>query len=81
MRAGIGFLAGLGVGVAVGIMVAPQSGSETQRFIKQRAGDSLDRAAATARDLRKQAGDVAEDAMGRARQAVDQAKEAYHERT
>jgi gas vesicle protein len=36
------FLMGLGVGVAIGMLFAPKSGSETRDLIKSKAGDGTD---------------------------------------
>ncbi len=44
------FLAGLGIGIGLGILFAPMSGEETRRDLQQRAGDLAD----TARDLADQ---------------------------
>jgi gas vesicle protein len=41
------FLAGLGIGVGLGILFAPMSGEETRENLSQRAGDLAD----SARDL------------------------------
>ena len=81
MKAGIGFLAGMGVGVALGLMFAPQSGIETQDLIAQRAGSSFDRASAAARNLRRRAEDVVDEARERTAEAFEKTKEAYREAT
>jgi gas vesicle protein len=36
------FLMGLGVGVAIGMLFAPKSGSETRELIKNKAGEGAD---------------------------------------
>lgn len=41
------FLAGLGIGIGLGILFAPMSGEETRTNLQQRAGDLKD----SARDL------------------------------
>jgi gas vesicle protein len=41
------FLAGLGIGIGLGILFAPMSGEETRNNLQQRAGDLAD----SARDL------------------------------
>jgi gas vesicle protein len=76
---GICFLAGIGVGVTLGLMFAPQSGSETQDFVAQQAGSTFNRASTAARNLARQAGDTADSARAQAADAVQQAKEAYRD--
>lgn len=44
------FLAGLGIGIGLGILFAPMSGEETRENLSQRAGDLAD----SARDLASQ---------------------------
>ena len=36
------FIVGLGVGVAVGLLLAPKSGEETRQYIRERAGEGKD---------------------------------------
>jgi gas vesicle protein len=36
------FIVGLGVGVAVGLLLAPKSGEETRQYIRDRAGEGKD---------------------------------------
>ena len=36
------FFLGLGLGVAVGVLFAPKSGSETREFIRDKAGEGVD---------------------------------------
>jgi gas vesicle protein len=75
----IGFFAGVGVGLALGLIFAPQSGSETQRYIADQAQRGVDRASAAARNLQTQAGSMAENAIGRASETLEEAKSAYTE--
>lgn len=49
------FLAGLGIGIGLGIIFAPMSGEETRNNLQQRAGDLKD----SARDLVEQGKDRA----------------------
>ena len=41
-KAMLGILAGVAVGTAIGILVAPHKGSRTRKFIKRRAEDVAD---------------------------------------
>lgn len=80
------FFLGLGVGVAVGLLFAPQSGEETRDLLKTKADDAKDRLRRKTQDLRE----TAEDALSRSRDnlsrqrdnlaaAVDAGKQAYRE--
>jgi gas vesicle protein len=66
------FLAGLGIGVAASVLLAPKSGSETQTKLKEianRAGDALNLKA-------KDIGAAASGAFKGAKQKVDEASDA-----
>ena len=58
------FVAGVGIGAAVALLFAPQSGEETRKQIAEKAQDGADFVAAKGRELRKHAEDL-----------VDQGKE------
>ena len=80
------FFLGLGVGVAVGMLFAPQSGSETRGLIRNKAGESGEYLRRRSEDLRDQAGEMMErgrDVVGRQREqlsaAIDAGKQAYRE--
>ena len=60
------FLAGIGCGVAVGILYAPSSGDETREALRAKAGESTQR-------VRQQAGQW----IDRGREAVNQQKENF----
>ena len=49
------FLAGLGIGVTVALLFAPESGEETRRVIAAKAGEGKDYVTAKGRELREQA--------------------------
>lgn len=82
------FLAGLGIGAVVGILYAPQSGSETREFLMSKAeegGEYMRKRAAEARD---QAGQWAEKGKQayqsqkeQIRSAVEAGRQAYREKT
>ena len=52
------FVAGLGIGAAIALLFAPQSGEETRRQIAEKAHDGSDYVAARGREFRKQAEDL-----------------------
>ena len=58
------FVAGIGIGAAIALLFAPQSGEETRKKIVEKAQEGKDYVAAKGRDIRKQAEDI-----------VDQGKE------
>jgi gas vesicle protein len=52
------FIAGMGIGAAVALLFAPQSGEETRKQIADRAQDGKDYVASKGREIRKQAEDL-----------------------
>jgi len=82
------FLAGLGVGAAVGVLYAPRPGSETREALRARAEEGRDYVRERARDVKDQASQW----VDRGKETVSQQKEqfraayeagrqAYHEAT
>lgn len=56
MLYGMGILAaGFGVGAAIGLLYAPQSGQQTRKLISRAAEDGADFVAERGREIRKQA--------------------------
>jgi len=49
------FLAGMGIGAAIALLFAPQSGEETRKQIAEKAQEGKDYVASKGRDIRKQA--------------------------
>jgi gas vesicle protein len=82
------FLAGLGIGAAVGILYAPQSGNETREILMAKAEEGRDYVRKRARDAREQAGEWAQrgkEAINtqkeQIRSAVEAGRQAYREKT
>lgn len=80
------FLAGLGVGVAVGMLFAPKAGGETRELIRHKAGESKDYLKHRSSELRDQAGELYEksrEALGRQKEhmgdAMEAGRQAYRE--
>jgi len=67
------FLAGLGVGVAAGVLYAPRSGDETRQALRARAEDSRE----FVRDRARQAKDQAASWADRGREVLNQQKEQF----
>ena len=73
------FLAGLGVGVAVGMLFAPKAGGETREMIKNKAGEGKDYLKHRTTELREHAGELFEksrEALGRQKEQMGDAMEA-----
>lgn len=80
------FFLGLGIGVAVGILFAPQSGEETRDLIRSKADEGKDLIKRRAREARESAADAlarGKDSIVRQREnlaaAVDAGKQAYRD--
>ncbi len=82
------FLAGLGIGAAVGILYAPKAGDELRQQLRDVAEDSRDTVKERARQAREQAGSWAEKGRDylnqqkdQIRSAVEAGRQAYREAT
>jgi len=80
------FFLGLGLGVAVGVLFAPKSGSETREFLRSKADEGTDFVKRRAEDLRDSAADALDRSKDTIRRhkdnlsaAVDAGKQAYRE--
>ncbi len=65
------FFLGLGLGVAVGVLFAPKSGTETREFLRSKANEGADAAKRRASELR----DQATDAIDRGKQHIQRHKD------
>jgi gas vesicle protein len=80
------FLLGVGLGVAVGILFAPKSGSETRELIRAKAGEGKEYVKKRSEDLKEGAGELVERGRGLVNRqkdqlnaAVEAGKQAYRE--
>jgi gas vesicle protein len=80
------FLAGLGIGAALGVLYAPKSGKETRDDIARYAQEGTDQVKQRARQYREQANqwvergkDVVAQQKEQIRTAVEAGKQAYRE--
>lgn len=63
---GIGLLAGLAIGAAIGILYAPQSGRETREKLKHKVGETREKAEEILEEAKERAKKIVEDAKGKA---------------
>jgi gas vesicle protein len=82
------FLAGLGIGAAVGILYAPKAGDETRQRIREVAEESSGTVRERARQAKEQAGtwvdkgrEYLNQQRDQVRSAVDAGRQAYREAT
>ena len=82
------FLAGLGIGAAIGILYAPKPGDEMRQQIYDAAGQGRDAVADRARQVREQANtwvdrgrEYVSQQRENVRSAVDAGRQAYREAT
>ena len=71
------FLAGLGIGAAVGILFAPKPGEETRQRLREVAEEGRDSVKERARQAREQAGTWADKGRDYLNQQKEQIRSAY----
>jgi gas vesicle protein len=71
------FLAGLGVGAVAALMVAPQSGKETQELVADKLKTGLDEVNSAGRKIRGRVKDLAKRGQETVGKAVSVGQEAY----
>jgi gas vesicle protein len=71
------FLAGLGVGTVATLMLAPQSGKDTQELLAGKLRGGLDQVESAGKRVRAQVKDVANRGKENVAEAIDTGKEAY----
>ena len=69
------FLAGMGAGLALGVLFAPSSGEETRMYLADSARQGLNKAKAKGEEFSRRA----QDAVARGKEAVTRGKEAVSE--
>jgi gas vesicle protein len=67
------FLAGLGVGAAIGMLYAPKAGQETREDLRRRAEDGRDYVVNRAKEAREQASKL----VDKSKEVVDQQKDQF----
>lgn len=79
MRTEWAFLAGLGVGAVATLMLAPQSGKDTQQLLAGKLRSGLGQVASAGKKVRTQVKDLANRGKENVAEAVDAGKEAYEQ--
>jgi gas vesicle protein len=65
------FIFGLGVGLGLGILLAPRSGEETRQMLKEKADEGTEYLKRQSADLRENANDL----LDKGRQALDRQRD------
>lgn len=73
------FSVGVGVGAALGVFLAPQSGDDTRDYLLGTAKDGLDQAVAAGKKWTRRAQDQIDQAKDQVRQAAEVGERAYRE--
>jgi gas vesicle protein len=74
-----GLLIGVGIGVAVGILLAPKSGKDTRDQIVTTVRNGLEEAMAKGQNLTRRVQQTLEDVRGRVKNAADAGEKAYRD--
>jgi gas vesicle protein len=69
-------VAGLGIGAAMSVLLAPKSGAETRQWIVNKCLDSVDTANKSVRHTRRQVKDVMDQGQKKISEVVEAAREA-----
>ncbi len=69
------FLCGLGMGVAIGVLFAPQSGRETREVLRSKANEGREYLRRKGEEVRESASEM----RGRVRRAVEAGQQAYRQ--
>ena len=77
MRTEWAFLAGLSVGAVAGLMVAPQSGKDTQELLAGKLRGGVDQCASAGRKVRRQVKDLANRGKENVAAAIVAGKESH----
>jgi gas vesicle protein len=75
----VGFLTGLGIGAAAGLLLAPASGRDTRDHLRDAADDLSDRLGTAGRRFARSARDTMDQTRDRVRDAVSAGKRAYED--
>jgi gas vesicle protein len=73
----IGFAIGFGVGAALGVLFAPQSGEEMRDYLAEGAKDAVDGAMATGRKFTRRAKRAVDDVAEHVKDAAEVVEQAY----
>jgi gas vesicle protein len=73
----LGFAVGIGVGAAIGLLFAPQSGEETRGYILGGVRDVVDDAVATGLHATKRAREAVDDVTSQLREATTVGQRVY----
>ena len=76
-RIGWALLVGFGIGAVAGLLLAPQSGEESRKWLSKKAREGVDQASKAVEDAVAQASDAVEKGRERVADAVDATKKAY----
>jgi gas vesicle protein len=79
MRTEWAFLAGLGVGAVATLMLAPQSGKDTQELLAGKLKGGLDQVASAGKKVRAQVKDLANRGKENVAEAIEAGQEAYEQ--